>query len=177
MEKEIWPRGCTLNYTNIIGQMIIYIVLVAFLFVSGISNNPKDFAEFKKFAFAVIIINTIFLCFDVYRIYRVYKRRKQREWCKKNAISSSKGMVLEIKEEWIDYKGRQAYGSSGVGIDHGNILYYRMLVSYTDPHDGCIKKAESDLYYKNPTDFLENVEIIVYIRKNPQPLIAIYKQR
>lgn len=71
--------------------------------------------------------------------------------------------------------------SCRVGISYeipnmGVTMCYRILVAYKNPISDKFEQTESELYYKNPEGFLEDSEIVVYIRKNPQPLVAVYKK-
>lgn len=176
MRKEIWPRGYNLRYTNLIGSIVGYIVLFVFFLVSGVADNQKDFMEFSKFASIAIIILFLPACIDVYGLFKTYKRRKEREWIIKNAIYSAKGIVHGIEEELIDYKGNRVYEPPNVVYTDVN-RGYRILVAFSDPEDGKERIVKSDLYMKFSTRFLKNSEIIVYIGKNTQPLVAIYKQK
>lgn len=172
MKKEIMPRGYTLNYSDFIWLIIVYIIVFVFFLFSGIADNAKDLNEFIKFVRGVSCILAIILGMNIFHFYKSYKNRKQRKWCIENALYSVEGIPVQIKEECIDYRGRIRYEIPNIGVTK----YYRIVVTYKNPVSDKFEKAESELYYKNPERFLENADIVVYIRKNPQPLIAVYKK-
>lgn len=175
LKKEIWPVGYTIRYGGIITGIMIYIGLFVFFLVSGVSDSQKEIMEFKKFAMGVIIMTTILVCLEIRVQYNTYKMRKARKYIIENAINQTKGYVQKIEEEWIDYKQRRVYNPPPV--DNITIsLAYRIFVAYIDPEDGKRKTAESELYRDNPSKFLENSEIVVYITKSPLPMVVIYEQ-
>lgn len=172
MNHEVWPRGYQLNYMDIITCIIIYIGLFVFALVSGITERPKDFSEFLKFASAVILFNTVLLGFELYKFIQVYKRRRERKWMMEHAVFTVEGKFLEIKEQLIDHKGNIFTGSY---LDHMECnIGYRLTVSYIHPVDGTEKVVESDIYMKNPNNFLDYAEIKVYLGKNAPLLIAVF---
>lgn len=166
------PRGYKLNYSDFIWIIIICIAVFVFYLFSDIASNEKDLSEFIKFVKGISIFVIIMTGFALYKFYKTIKMRKQRKWCIENALYSVEGIPVQIKEECIDYRGRIRYEIPNIGVT----MYYRIIVTYKNPVTDKFEKAESELYYKNPERFLENAEIVVYIRKNPQPLIAVYKK-
>lgn len=175
MKKEIWPRGYNLYYTPVIHNIIIYIGLFIFAIVFRGKFDQKNFAEFIKFAFAVIFFNTLVFCFELYKLNKSYKKRKERKWIMEHAVFSAEGKVLEIKEELIDYKGNIVSGSY---LEHAECnIAYRLIVAYTHPADEREIVVESDLYMRNPKTFLDSAEIKVYSGKNAPLLVAVFRKK
>lgn len=175
MRKEIWPVGYTIRYGGIITGIMIYIGLIVFFLVSGVSNNQKEIREFIKFATGVIIMTTVLVCLEIRLQYNRYKMRRARKYIIENAINQTRGYAQRIEEVWIDYKGRRVY-EPAFGEPYNVSIAYRIFAAYIDPEDGKRKTAESELYRDNPSEFLENSEIVVYITKSPLPMVVIYEQ-
>ncbi|MDE6209791.1 MAG: hypothetical protein K2M73_09005 [Lachnospiraceae bacterium] len=172
MKKEILPRGYALDYSGFIWIIAIYIVVFAFFLFLGVAENTKDLNVFMKFVRGLSFMLAILLGVSIFHFHKSYKMRKQRRWCIENALYSVEGIPLQIDEEYIDSRGRRSNKIYSEGVTK----YYRIIVTYKNPMTDDFEKAESELYYNNPEQFLKNAEIVVYIRKNPQPLVAVYKK-
>lgn len=172
LRKEIMPKGYKLDYSGFIWLIAICIIIFSFFLFSGVADNEKDLKEFIKFVRGVSCMLSIIFGINIFHFCKSYKKRKQRRWCIENALYAVEGIPIRIEEERIDYRGRRVYEIPNVGVTN----YYRITVTYKNPMTGNFDKAESELYYKNPESFLKDAEIMVYIGKNPQPLIVVYKK-
>lgn len=158
-----------MNYTGLIGNVIIYIIIAISIFVLPVYvKTQRDLGEIFKFILFVFIFNTITLCLELRYMHKVYEQRKIRDLIIINSIYQVMGTIKEIRKEYVDWRGRS--------VNYDADIYYRIVVVYTNPEDGISRTVASDLYEMNPLYLPDNSEIIVYIRKNElvQPLVEIY---